>query len=142
MRNYALERTRNTLHLLGLIANGGARRQPEVLFADFVNPESAAAFFCARRFLVAVSSDRSGCRFVLRAFFSKLSIRSRYSRSLIRPLYFIDSFPLRYATYFAMITRAERKAGVERHGAVRIIALHTRVGGSVRRQSAGAPCQN
>ena len=41
-----------------------------------LNPELAAAFFCALRFLVAVSSDRSGRRLVLRVVFSKVSRRS------------------------------------------------------------------
>jgi hypothetical protein len=42
-------------------------------------------------------------------------------------LYFIASFPLRYATHFATIIRArEKDRGWRKYGAVRVIALHTR----------------
>ena len=51
---------------------GRAHHQPEAVVLDFVNPEFFAAFFfSALRFLVAVSSDRSGCSWVLKALFSK-----------------------------------------------------------------------
>jgi hypothetical protein len=53
---------------------GGAHHQPEAVVLDFVNPEFFAAFFLsALRFLVAVSSDLSGCSCVLKALRSKLS---------------------------------------------------------------------
>src|SRR6266568_1781143 len=69
---------------------GRAHHQPEAVVLDFVNPEISAAFlFSALRFLVAVSSDLSGCSSVLKALFSKLSRRPRYSRSLIRSSFFI-----------------------------------------------------
>jgi hypothetical protein len=55
---------------------GRAHRQPETVVLDFVNPEFPVAFFfSALRFLVAVSSDLSGRSCVLKAHFSKLSIR-------------------------------------------------------------------
>jgi hypothetical protein len=55
---------------------GRAHHQPEAVVLDFVNPEFiAACFFSALRFLVAVSSDLSGCSCVLKARFSKLSRR-------------------------------------------------------------------
>jgi hypothetical protein len=55
---------------------GWAHHQPEAVALDFVNPEFFAAFFfSALRFLVAVSSDLSGCSCVLKALFSKLSRR-------------------------------------------------------------------
>jgi hypothetical protein len=51
--------------------------QPQAVVLDFANPEFFAAFFfSALRFLVAVSSDLSGCSCVLKALFSKLSRRS------------------------------------------------------------------
>ena len=63
--------------LLRLIANGGSAPLAGSSLIDFVNPKSVAAFFfCALRFLVAVLSDLSGCRFVLRTLLSKLSRRS------------------------------------------------------------------
>ena len=48
--------------------------QPEAVVADFLNPEFAFVtdFFNALRFLVAVSSDLSGCSCVLKAPFSEL----------------------------------------------------------------------
>jgi hypothetical protein len=53
---------------------GRAHHQPEAVVLDFVNPEFFAAFFfSALRFLVAVSSDLSGCSCVLKALFGKLS---------------------------------------------------------------------
>jgi hypothetical protein len=53
--------------------SGQARHQPEAVVLDFANPEFLAAFFfSALRFLVAVSSDLSGCSCVLKALFSKL----------------------------------------------------------------------
>jgi hypothetical protein len=56
---------------------GRAHHQPEAVVLDFVNPEFFAAFFfSALRFLVAVSSDLSGCSCVLKVLFSKLSRRS------------------------------------------------------------------
>src|SRR5712672_3222586 len=55
---------------------GRAHHQPEAVVLDFVNLEFFAAFFfSALRFLVAVSSDLSGCSCVLKALFSKLSRR-------------------------------------------------------------------
>jgi hypothetical protein len=55
---------------------GRAHHQPEAVLLDFVNPEFFAAFFfSALRFLVAVSSDLSGCSFVLKVLFSKTSRR-------------------------------------------------------------------
>jgi hypothetical protein len=55
---------------------GRAHHQPEAVVLDFANPEFIAAFFfSALRFLVAVSSDLSGCSCVLKALFSKLSRR-------------------------------------------------------------------
>ena len=69
---------------------GRAHHQPAAVVLDFVNPVFFAAFFLsALRFLVAVSSDLSGCSCVLKALFSKLSRRPRYSRSLIRTFFFI-----------------------------------------------------
>jgi hypothetical protein len=42
---------------------GRAHRQPEAVVLDFVNPEIFSAFFfSALRFLVAVSSELSGCK--------------------------------------------------------------------------------
>ena len=55
----------------------------------FVHPEPDAAFFCALRFLVAVSSDLNGCTCVLKEVLSKFSRRSLYSRPQIRSLAFI-----------------------------------------------------
>jgi len=58
------------------LSAGRAHDQPEAVVLDFVNPEFFAAFFfSALRFLVAVSSDLSGCSCVLKALFSKLSRR-------------------------------------------------------------------
>jgi hypothetical protein len=55
---------------------GRAHHQPEAVVLGFVNPEFFAAFFFnALRFLVAVSSDLSGCSSVLKTLFSKLSRR-------------------------------------------------------------------
>jgi len=55
---------------------GRAHHQSEAVVLDFVNPEFFAAFFfSALRFLVAVSSDLSGCSCVLKALFSELSRR-------------------------------------------------------------------
>ena len=67
-----------------------AHHQPEAVMLDFVNAEFfATIFFSALRFLVAVLSDLSGCSWVLKALFSKVSRRPRYSRSLIRSFLFI-----------------------------------------------------
>jgi hypothetical protein len=62
-------------HQCHLVESAGrAHHQPEVVLLDFVNPELFAAFFfSALRFLVAVSSDLSGCSCVLKALFGKLS---------------------------------------------------------------------
>ena len=64
-------------HQCHLVESAGrAQDQPEAAVLDFVNPELFAAFFfSALRFLVAVSSDLSGCNCVLKALFSKLARR-------------------------------------------------------------------
>jgi hypothetical protein len=49
-------------HQCHFVESGRAHHQPEAVVLDFVNPEFFAAFFFrALRFLVAVSSDLSGC---------------------------------------------------------------------------------
>ena len=111
---------------------------------DFVNPEFFAAFFfSALRFLVAVSSDLSGCSCVLKALFSKLSRRPRYSRSLIRSFFFIASPAIKGLLRNTL--RDEKTARfrwLAKNGAMRVIALRTQAGRSVRRQSGGTGYQN
>ena len=64
-------------HQCRLVESAGrAHHQPEAVVLDLVNPEFFAAFlFSALRFLVAVSSDFSGCSCVLKVLFSKTSRR-------------------------------------------------------------------
>jgi hypothetical protein len=68
-----------------------AQYQPEAVVPDFVNLEFVfpAVFFSALRFLVAVSSDLSGCSCILKAPFSELLRRLWNSLSLVRSLFFI-----------------------------------------------------
>jgi hypothetical protein len=55
---------------------GWAHHRPEAVVLDLVNPEISTAFlFSALRFLVAVSSDFSGCSCVLKVLFSNTSRR-------------------------------------------------------------------
>src|SRR3984893_7573091 len=118
---------------------GRANHQPEAVVLDFVNLEFFATFFFnALRFLVAVSSDLSGCSCVLKALFSKLSRRSRYSRSLIRFFFFI-AHPTSYQGAYC----ATRSASGWPHGPVGAgekrsraghRTLRTRARESVRRQ--------
>jgi hypothetical protein len=69
----------SAVHQCHLVESAGRahHQPPEAVALDFVNPEFFAAFFfSALRFLVAVSSDLSGCSSVLKSIFSKLSRRS------------------------------------------------------------------
>ncbi len=98
---------------------GWAHHQPEAVVLDFVNSEFLAAFFfSALRFLVAVSSDLSGCSCVLKALFSKLSRWPRYSRSLIRSFFFIA--PPRYQGPIAQHTSWRSSASGEAALAIKI----------------------
>ena len=112
---------------------------------DCVNPEFFAAFFfSALRFLVAVSSDLSGCSSVLKALFRQ-TLETALILAFANPIFHFHRPHPAIKGLLRNTLRDEKTARfrwLAKNGAMRVIALRTRAGRSVRRQSGGTGYQN